>query len=145
MQTFKKKERLANHRLQSMLFSKGNSFFRFPFKVQWLCIPCSEADKLLLARKKPGKNAVFYYPAKCMIAVSKRHIKSAVKRNRVKRLAREAYRKNKNSFYAFLETKGSYALLAFVYTAKEVLAYSAIEPAIREALQRLQEEMNVCG
>lgn len=92
----------------------------------------------------PGKNALFNFPAKCMLAVSKRHIKSAVKRNRVKRLSREAYRKNKSGFYAFLETKGSYALVAFVYTAKEVMTYNTVEPAICEALQRLQEKINTC-
>ncbi len=90
----------------------------------------------------PDKNAVFHYPAKCMIAISKRHIKSAVKRNRVKRLAREAYRKNKSAFYTFLEARHLLAVVAFVYNAKEVMRYNDIEPAVREALQRLQEKLN---
>ncbi len=142
MQTFKKNERLAHHRLQSMLFSKGKSFFQFPFRVQWLCIPANNEYRLLPVCKQPGRNAVFRYPAKCMLAVSKRHIKSAVKRNRVKRLAREAYRKNKNGFYTFLKSRDLLAMIAFVYTAKKDLAYNEIEPAICKALQHLQEKLN---
>ncbi len=142
MQTFKKNERLANYRLQSMLFSKGNSFFHFPFKVQWLCFPKNDQPFVCPTQGTPDKNTVFHYPAKYMIAISKRHIKSAVKRNRVKRLAREAYRKNKSAFYTFLESRHLHAVVAFVYNAKEVMRYNELEPAIREALQRLQEKIN---
>lgn len=143
MQTFKKNERLANYRLQSVLFSKGNSFFHFPFKVQWLCFPENDQHLMCPAHATSGKNAVFHYPAKCMIAISKRHIKSAVKRNRVKRLTREAYRKNKNAFYTFLETGQLRAVVAFVYNAKDVMRYNDIEAAIRESLQRLQDKISL--
>ena len=78
-----------------------------------------------------------------MIAISKRHIKSAVKRNRVKRLTREAYRKNKNAFYTFLETRRLHAVVAFVYNAKDVMRYNEIEAAIRESLQRLQDKISL--
>ncbi len=145
MQTFKKNERLANYRLQSMLFSKGNFFFHYPFRVQWLCFSKNDQYIMQSSQGRPVKNAVFRYPAKCMIAISKRHIKSAVKRNLVKRLAREAYRKNKSGLYSFLEMRELLAMVAFVYTAKEVMAYKKVEPAIREALQRLQEKINTCG
>ncbi len=140
MQSFKKNERLANYRLQSMLFRKGNSFFNYPFKVQWLTISEKDQDKLLPTSFQQSKNDFFYYPAKCMLAVSKRHLKSAVERNRVKRLAREAYRKNKTDFYAFLKSRGLFAMVAFVYTAKEVMTYNKIEPAMQHALVRLQEK-----
>ncbi len=76
-----------------------------------------------------------------MVAVSKRYIKSAVRRNRVKRLSREAYRKNKSGFYTFLKAEQLLIMVAFVYTAKEVMTYDKVEAAMREALQRLQEKM----
>lgn len=145
MQTFTKNEKVANYRLQSLLFSKGHSFYCFPFRVQWLSMPRKDQHMWLPSKSKCGKNTVFNYPAKCMFAVSKRYIKSAVKRNRVKRLSREAYRKNKSGFYAFLKAEELLVMVAFVYTAKEVMPYDKFEAAICEALQRLQEKMCSCG
>ena len=79
----------------------------------------------------------FKYPAKCLIGASKRQLKKAVKRNRAKRLVKEAYRKNKSYFYAFLNTKGLYVLLALIYTSKKMLPFNAIEVSLQDVLQTI--------
>jgi len=136
MQTFKKSERLANHRLQSLLFCEGNHFFTYPFRVQWLCLSKDTADKYAPA-DRISKSKQFVDPAKCLIGASKRQLKKAVHRNRAKRLTKEAYRKNKSTFYAFLNTKDFVVLLALIYSASKLLPYDAVENSMQKALQQL--------
>ena len=64
-----------------------------------------------------------------MVSVPKRNFKRAVKRNRLKRLVREAFRLNRNMLgsaeYDFL----------FVYLGKEICDYGTVESKIREILR----------
>ncbi len=136
MHTFKKNERLANHRLQSLLFKEGNHFFSYPLRVQWICLPKDKIKEIFPAGKN-AQSARFDYPAKCLIGASKRQLKKAVHRNRAKRLAKEAYRKNKSSFYAFLNTKDFVVLLALIYSASKLLPHNTVENSLKDVLQRL--------
>lgn len=141
MHTFKKNERLANHRLQSLLFCEGNHFFTYPFRVQWICLSKERAEAYVPADKKINSRH-FDYPAKCLIGASKRQLKKAVHRNRAKRLTKEAYRKNKSAFYAFLNTKDFVVLLALIYSASKLLPHDAVEKSLQNVLQRLIR--NIC-
>ncbi len=123
METFKKEERLYNKKVIEYLFDNGSSFFIHPFKVVW----------------RDYKHHT-QYPAGILISASKRSIKKAVIRNRVKRLIREAYRKNKQGFYDYLESRSGHCVFSLIYTAKEVLDYAEIEKKIILILQRLQME-----
>ena len=145
MYTFKKNERLGNYRLQSLLFDHGKAFFQYPFRVQYLFLTEKEMEGYLPDQKDKAPGAVFIYPAKCLVSVSKRQIKQAVQRNQVKRLVREAYRKNKYSFYTFLEKKGYLSLVAFVYTADKIFPYSDIEEKVKLALVKLEEKFKQEG
>ncbi|MCF8298898.1 MAG: ribonuclease P protein component [Saprospiraceae bacterium] len=121
-QTFKKGERLCSKKTIKELFADGSSFFIHPFKVIWK-IADLNSD----------------YPAQILVSVSKRNFKKAVDRNKIKRQIRESFRKNKNSFYEFaLINKKQYAI-AFVFTAKEKIAYKDIESKIILILQRLEK------
>ena len=120
MQTFKKEERLFGKKAITNLFAHGNSFLEYPFKVVWL--NCHEEKK---------------YPAKVLIAVSKKNIKKAVMRNRIKRLVREAYRKNKSVFYEFLTEDNTHCNIGLIYISKEELPYIQIEEKIIKILDRL--------
>ncbi len=122
MQTFPKSERLCNKLLIDKLIQKGNSFNGFPFKIKWLELEESSV------------------PVKIMISVPKRKFKRAVDRNRLKRLIREAYRKNK---YKLLDRIGSkkFAILV-VYTAATIADYTEIEKKIDKLLVHLGKEIN---
>ena len=102
------------------LFDKGNSFYKYPFKVVFL-----EVDKTDTA------------PVAVLISVSRKKFKNAVDRNKIKRLIREAYRKNKYLLYRSGKLKDDKTLLiGFIYTAKTIIPYSEIEKKIILILRR---------
>jgi|SRR3954471_14008651 len=121
MQTFSKNERLCSKPLIDKLIQKGNSFNGFPFKISWMEIQESTV------------------PVKILISVPKRKFKKAVDRNRIKRLIREAYRKNKQVLIDCLEEKKIIFLL--VYTSKTIIDYTETEAKIKEVLIRLGNEV----
>ncbi len=120
--TLKKEERLCSKKTMERLFSEGNSFLVYPFKVIYTNIDF------------PGN-----YPAKAAFAVSKRLHKKAVDRNLIKRRAREAYRLNKNLLLAGGETTKK--AIVFIYVGKEILPYSPMEKAMIRILNRIQRSI----
>ena len=121
MQTFTKAERLSSKIEIDRLFETGKSFHFSPFKIIW---------------KETTDSTV---PAKIVISVPKRLFKKAIDRNRIKRITREAYRKNKNSFYIDINKK---VLLMFIFTSKTIIEYKEMEEKIISILQRLSKNIN---
>jgi ribonuclease P protein component len=121
MQTFSKNERLCSKPLIDQLIQKGNSFSGFPFKIIWMEIQESSA------------------PVKIVISVPKRNFKRAVDRNRIKRLIREAYRKNKQVLIDGVGSKKIVLLL--VYTSKTFIDYVTTEEKVKNVLNRLGNEI----
>ncbi len=145
MYTYKKSERLGSVRLKKLLFAKGEHLFVYPFKVLFF-VDGPGYPGLSWPGKRPlPPAAVFSYPAKCLVAVPGRLFKKAVERNRIRRLVKEAYRKNKSPFYTFLQGRGSHCLLAFIYVSKKTLPYSAIEEAVTAALKEVQNRISNRG
>lgn len=118
--TFPKQEHLKSHKLIEQLFEKGNSFNKFPFKLLWLKI----------INEPP-------YPVKVAFAVSSRRIKSAVKRNRMKRLMRESYRLNKNALIACCNKKEIGLAMVFLYNGTELIPSAETREKIILLLHRL--------
>jgi len=114
--TFRKEERLCSKKLFEKLFNEGVSFLVFPLKIVTI-----EAD--FQSR----------FTAKAAFAVSKKNFKKAVKRNRIKRLMREAYRLNKHMLYEAADEKK--LAVIFIYIAKEELSYQQIDAAIQKTIQ----------
>ena len=125
--TLSKEERLSWKRYIDLLFDKGNSFVAFPLRVIFL--PLSEDEKAALP------------PSSMLISVSKKKFKRAVKRNRVKRLVREAYRLRKQELYSLLAEKGKTVLLAFIYMDKEIRPFSDMEKAMDKTIRLLGEKL----
>jgi len=123
MQTFKKHERLSGQKIIDTLFSEGKIFVVSPFRVVWL--------EYELAGQSP---------AQVLISVSKKRIKKAVDRNLVKRRIREAYRKNKDEFYKFLNRNQVKCAFALLYNSDLIADYKEIEEKINLLLQRFQSE-----
>lgn len=80
--------------------------------------------------------------ARILISVPKRHFKRAVKRNRVKRQVKEAYRKNKHILLDRLyENRTHDVTMAFIWQDNNMLESADIETKIRSLLTRLGERL----
>jgi ribonuclease P protein component len=123
-QSFRKAERLKSSKVVKQLFSKANSFLVHPFKVNWII--GEEKEK---------------YPAKILIGVSRKNFRKATERNRLKRLIREAYRKNKYLLYQHLTDRHSSCNFSVIYIGRSEEDNSVIEKKIIILLQRLISEL----
>jgi ribonuclease P protein component len=123
MQTFKKQERLCSRKIIDHLFTSGKNFKVPPFIVNW-----NE-----FAFTGPA-------PAQVLMAVSSRNIRHATERNYIKRLMREAYRKNKSSFLEYLTAKNRKCAFIIIFTGREKLTWTDAESKIILILRRLQSK-----
>ncbi len=119
--TFKKVERLNKKKYIQELFKRGSSFYLYPFKI--LFLTASEVEDC---------DNPFH---QILISVPRRKFKKAVDRNTIRRRVREAYRLNK----AALNTPQK-LLIAYIYTAKDILSYKEIENKLIRSLDRLLQE-----
>lgn len=130
--SFPKEERLCSKKSIDKLFAGGNSFIAYPLRVVYLC------------EKQPSTYTLIP-PSKILISVSKKKFKRAVKRNRVKRLIREAYRHNKHLLIERLYNKELNVDIAFLYLKDELPIYQDIEKAMTKAIgilcDRLESEI----
>ena len=115
---YKKEDRLNSRKTIEKLFSKGNSFSNYPFKVIWL---------------PENTNAVL----QAGIGVSSRHFKKATDRNRIKRLMREAYRLQKIILQDHLEFNKVRLSIFILYTGKELPEYKILYEKFGIILNRL--------
>lgn len=121
----RKPERLNKKKIIEKMFAGGSrSFSIFPLRVVWL--PVEELD----------------VQASILISVSKRRFKRAVKRNRIKRQIREAYRLNKQILLAPLTEKNRRLAIAFIYLADELMNSALVEEKIKAALTRIVEKIS---
>lgn len=112
-------ERLSSRILLQGLFSKGSSFFIYPYKVIFL----------------PSPDDINHFD-RVLFTVPKKRFRKAVKRNLLKRRMREAYRRNKY-FPAAKNNRDFGLLIAFIYVAGEELSFSLMESKLKTAMQRL--------
>ena len=125
MNRLRKPERLNKKKIIEKMFAGGSrSFSIFPLRVVWL--PVEELD----------------VQASILISVSKRRFKRAVKRNRIKRQIREAYRLNKQILLAPLTEKNRRLAIAFIYLADELMNSALVEEKIKAALTRIVEKIS---
>ncbi len=118
--SLKKAERLCSKKVIDKLFSEGESFLAFPLKV------------VFKATELPQP-----VPVQAGFSVSKKIFKRAVKRNRIKRLMREAYRLNKQLLPVLAE-KQQIAVF-FIFIGKELPSFAQVEKAMKKALYRLAD------
>ena len=99
------------------MFEKGTSFTVYPLRVVYV-----------------EKQSVSGAEAAVLISVPKKKFKQAVKRNRIKRLIREAYRLNKQTFLQSLREKEKGFLIGFLFVGNELPEWKAVEGAMVKAL-----------
>ncbi len=117
---FPKSLRLCSHNTISDLFTKGEAFVCYPFRVVYL--DTTFEDNV---------------DSKVLISVSKKKFKRAVWRNLIKRRCKEAYRLNRNEFSEFLQDNNKQIAFALVYLPKEILEYHVIEKGMIKMLNKL--------
>jgi len=117
--TLRKSERLCHQPTIESIFKLGKTHYAYPFKI--LTLPITTQTHPL---------------PQVLIVVSKRTFKHAVDRNRIKRLIREAYRKNKT----LLTIKTPPPTLAIIYVGKTILPAADIERKLILILQRISKK-----
>lgn len=118
--TLKKAERLCSKKVIDELFAEGESFLAFPIKVVYKVTELPQP-----------------VPVQAGFTVSKKIFKRAVKRNRIKRLMREAYRLNKQML-PLLADEQQMAIF-FIFIGKELPTFAQVEKAMKKALYKLAE------
>lgn len=73
-----------------------------------------------------------------LVSVSKKKFHHAVKRNKVKRLVRESWRRNKQNLMKLCGENNITLDIAFVYTATCILTYNEIASKMGDIAKRLE-------
>lgn len=113
--TFPAKEKLKNKKVIEQLFVEGQGITDFPIKLLYIKSNFDDDTKI-----------------KVGVVAPKKKFKSAVKRNRVKRLLREAYRLNKHSVFNKIE--GNFAFL-FLYLGNTIPNFDEVDRSINTLLE----------
>lgn len=112
--------------IRCLFEGSSGSFIAYPLRIVYRIAP---------KREKVG-------PAvSVLISVAKKRFKHAVDRNRVKRLAREAYRLQKSSLSQAVEAKGVTLHFALLMLDKELPSFPTMSAAMEKALRRLEREV----
>ena len=124
--TLSKRERIVSRKLIELLFSKGSSRSTsvFPLRIVFMEKAREEGEE----------------PVQILVSVSKRHFKRAVKRNRVKRQIREAYRQHKSILAGRIPEDKSIAL-AFIWQADELIDSQQVERSVKRLLEKAAESV----
>ena len=119
--TYSKKEKLKSKKLIDQLFTEGQSVSAFPLRLVYLGTTFD--DEVI---------------AKTGVSVSKKHFKTAVARNRIKRLLREAYRLNKASFFNNLTTQHAFMIL---YIGKDMPTFVQVESKMKMVFDKFSSKL----
>ncbi|WP_346883471.1 ribonuclease P protein component [uncultured Algibacter sp.] len=120
--TYSKKEKLKSKKLIDQLFSEGQSVSVYPLRLVFLNTTHNDETSV-----KTG------------ISVSKRNFKTAVDRNRIKRLLREVYRLNKDSYFNNLTTQYAFMIL---YIGKEKPTLAQIEMKMNNLFEKFSKKVS---
>jgi len=117
--TFGKEEHLCGKTAIDELYNTGERFFLYPFRILYKRVP---------------KESV---PVRCLVNAPKRRFKHAVDRNRLKRLMREAYRKNKHALFEMMEKEDATMQVAITYNGDTIESQAFVEKRMRKVLEQI--------
>ena len=117
--TFRKHERLSGRHVLQRVVTQGVPSKLHPFRLLGLLTPLDSPA-----------------PAQLAISIPKRHMKLATRRNRQRRLVREAYRLHKHRWYAALEEAGTQCAWLLVFQGGPPLGWTATQEKITGLFDR---------
>ena len=120
-----KEQRLFKKKAIDQLFGKGKGFNFYPFRVVVYAHPSDNEEPPI---------------PRFLVSVSKKRFHHAFKRNKIKRLVREAWRRNKSELIVKCENNNITLDFALVYTATIILSYEEIEKKIKQLSLRLNND-----
>lgn len=126
--TLRKEERICSRKLIERLFNGGGSraMTAFPLRVVYILTDRGDDEP----------------QAKILVSVPKRCFKRAVKRNRVKRQMREAYRKNKWLLLDRMAAMpGKTVAMAFIWLDDKLRDTADVEKRVCNLLLRIGEKL----
>lgn len=123
--TFSKQEHLKSRKQIELLFKSRQSVGVYPLRIFW-------------AETTPNDSP---YPVAISFNVSKRIFKQAVKRNRHKRLMREAFRLHKHQLYQKLNKETKQLNLMLIYVGKETANFATIEKKYLRLMDKLLQQI----
>ncbi|WP_299521920.1 ribonuclease P protein component [uncultured Lutibacter sp.] len=109
-------EKLKSKKVIQQLFAEGNRVKSFPLQLIYL-----------------KKEHYSEFPIKVGFTVPKRAVKLAVNRNRIKRMMREVYRKNKQLFSENINEKYIFML---IYMTNEETKYDDLELSVKKVCDK---------
>ena len=121
--SFRKHERLTGRDLLTRVVKTGKSVRAHPFRLVGL----------LTALDTPA-------PAQVAFSIPKRHMKLATRRNRQRRLLREAYRQNKHRWYQALQEAGTQCAWLVVFQGGPPLDWPETQEKITGLVDRWTHE-----
>ena len=133
----RKGERLCSRKLIDILFGAGGShaMTAFPLKAVYRLVESNSVSSA-------SEDDVDESKVQVLVSVPKKHFKRAVKRNRVKRQVREAYRKHKSFVMLRVnEYADKQLLIAFIWLSDELADSVTVEQRVFNLLQRIGERI----
>ena len=115
-------ERLCGKKRIDALFTSGNSFIVYPYRIVYRPVPDTDS-----------------VPVSMFVSIPKKRFKRAVKRNLIRRRIKEAYRKNKHILTDTFQNQKITLDMAILYLDKEILDYQTLEKKLKDLLQKLKE------
>lgn len=125
--TLTKEERICSKKLIEALFA-GNgsrSMTSYPIRAVFLEQKSAEGEP----------------PVQLLVSVPKRCFKRAVKRNRVKRQIREAFRRNKQVLAEALAGSDRAVAVALIWMSADLSATHLVETKVKDLLVRIKERL----
>ena len=123
---FNKEERLTGDKRIENLFACGKSFVAYPLRIVYL--------------EKASQNPTL---PEVLVSIPKKRIRSAVKRNRMKRIVRESFRMNKHILNDVLKDDCKHIEIAFVYVKDELTDFYTVEKGMRKALFEIKNRLEI--
>jgi ribonuclease P protein component len=121
---FPKKQKLCSETIIKVMFSNGKSFKTSAVRLVWK--EDNNEDEVTI---------------KSIIAVPKKKVRLAVKRNVISRRMKEAYRLHKIELENILNDKKLQLSIAMIYQKDKILPYETVEEEIKLILERLIKEI----
>ncbi|REJ82923.1 MAG: ribonuclease P protein component [Bacteroidetes bacterium] len=118
-QTFPRTERLKSRKIIEQLMLDGKTINAPGFKLIWMHTELPES-----------------VPVQTAFAVPKKRMRLATDRNRIKRMMREAYRKNKSELCNLHDNLEKQSAILFVYNGNTVPEYRNLEEILIQTVKK---------